>query len=86
MTTLEIIGGVILALLSAVLIVAVLMQKGSTEGLSSVLGGGNTESFLGRNKTKTRGGKWVTITKVCLILIVIFAIALSVISSISNAA
>ena len=85
MVTLQIVAiiiAVILALLSIGLIVVILRQSGSTEGLGSVMGGSNTDSFLGRNKTKSKEGKLIMITKVLTICIVVLALALAVIVAI----
>ena len=67
---------------SGVLIWAVMKQKGTTEGLNSIVGGNNTDSFLGRNKTKSAEGKLELITKISVGIIVVLAIALAVIVSI----
>lgn len=67
---------------SGILIFAVMKQKGTTEGLGSIMGGGNTDSFLGRNKTKSNEGKLALVTKVSVIVLVILALALAVIVNI----
>ena len=85
MGTLQIVAiiiAVVLALLSIGLIVVILRQSGSTEGLGSVMGRNNTDSFLGRNKTKSKEGKLVFITKILTICIVILALALAVVVAI----
>ncbi len=66
---------------SGVLIWAVMKQKGSTEGLGSIMGGSNTDSFLGRNKTKSAEGKLELVTKVSVGIIVALSIALAIIVS-----
>lgn len=66
---------------SGVLIWAVMKQKGSTEGLGSIMGGSNNDSFLGRNKTKSAEGKLELITKISVGIIVALAIALAIIVS-----
>jgi len=85
MEPLQIVAIVLASLLvidSGVLIWAVMKQKGSTEGLGSIMGGSNTDSFLGRNKTKSAEGKLELTTKVSVGIIVVLAIALAVIISI----
>lgn len=85
MEPLQIVAIVLASLLvidSGVLIWAVMKQKGSTEGLGSIMGGSNTDSFLGRNKTKSAEGKLEFITKISVGIIVVLAIALAVIVSI----
>lgn len=85
MEPLQIVAIVLASLLvidSGVLIWAVMKQRGSTEGLGSIMGGSNTDSFLGRNKTKSAEGKLEFITKISVGIIVVLAIALAVIVSI----
>lgn len=66
---------------SGVLIWAVMKQKGSTEGLGSIMGGSNNDSFLGRNKAKSAEGKLELITKISVGIIVALSIALAIIVS-----
>ena len=81
----EIILACILGVISILLIISVLKQKGTTEGLGSILGGSNTDNFLGRNKAvKTKEGRLALMTKICVILIVVLAIALAIMLSISE--
>ena len=85
MTTLQIVAIILASLLiidSGVLIWAVMKQKGTTEGLSSIMGGSNSDSFLGRNKTKSAEGKLALVTKISVGIIVVLALALAVIVSI----
>lgn len=85
MEPLQIVAIILASLLiidSGVLIWAVMKQKGTTEGLGSIMGGSNTDSFLGRNKTRSAEGKLALVTKVSVIIIVALALALSVIVAI----
>ena len=85
MTTMQIVAIILASLLiidSGVLVWAVMKQKGTTEGLGSIMGGSNTDSFLGRNKTRRAEGKLALVTKVSVIIIVALALALSVIVAI----
>ena len=85
MEPLQIVAIILASLLiidSGVLIWVVMKQKGTTEGLNSILGGTNTDSFLGRNKTKSAEGKLELITKISVGVIVLLAMALAVIVNI----
>ena len=59
------------------IIVMVLLQSGKSEGLSSVIGGGSSDSFLARNKAKsldaklTRATKWVGAAFLVLTLVLL---------------
>ena len=46
------------------------------------MGGSNSDSFLGRNKTKSAEGKLALVTKISVGIIVVLALALAVIVSI----
>ncbi|MGI6169805.1 MAG: preprotein translocase subunit SecG [Christensenellales bacterium] len=78
MTTIQIILNILVALVSVVLIAVVVMQEGSSEGLSSVMGG--SETYFGKGKSKGRQGKLASITKVSAIVFMAIAVILSVIS------
>lgn len=51
MGAIEIIGGIVLILLSVLILIMVLMQEGKGNGVNA-LGGGNAQNF-GRNRAKT---------------------------------
>ena len=53
---------IFLVLDALVLVVAVLMQQGNTQGLGAIAGG--AETFLGKNKARGIEGKLALITKV----------------------
>jgi len=82
MTTLNIILAAILLFVELVLIVVVLLQKSKTEGMTSILGGNDTESFFSKNRNSSREAKLALITKICMIVLVVIAIVLTVLFSI----
>lgn len=77
MSAIQLIVNILLVITSIVLIISVLLQKGDSDGLAA-LGGGGSDSFLGKNKAATLQGKLATITKysagvfVLLALVMIF--------------
>jgi protein translocase SecG subunit len=65
----------ILMMVSAVsLIISVLLQKGDTE--QSVFFGGATNSYLGKNKEKTKEGKLATATKISAGVFILLSIVM----------
>lgn len=69
----------ILLIISAVLMVAVvLMQDTKSSGMGASFGG-NSDSFFGRNQSKTREGKLKNATKGIAVLIGVLCIALVII-------
>ena len=69
----------IVQLISAlVLIAVVLFQTGKNAGLTSVLGG-SSDTFLARNKNKTRDAKLARATKWIAIVFVVLTLVLTII-------
>lgn len=67
----------ILLIISAVLmVIVVLSQTVKTSGLGATFGG-ETDSFYGKNKSKTRDGRLMTATKVLAIAIGVICIVLT---------
>lgn len=70
---------VLLVIISLVLIVTVLMQPSKTNGLSGLIGGGSSDTYFSKNKTKTREAFLARITIVSAILFALDVIALQLI-------
>lgn len=69
MSVIEIICGVILILVSIILIVLCLMQDTkSQDGMTSAIGGGNNTSFYDQNTGRTKEAILAKATKVCAII------------------
>ena len=64
MSPLQIIFSIVLILLSLGVIVLVLMQESNQQGLSGAISGGSSESFFGKNKSRTDEAKKIFITKI----------------------
>ncbi len=56
MTAIQIVLGVILVVISVIIIVLVLMQESKAE-LSGAISGGSSDSFFGKNKSRTKEAK-----------------------------
>lgn len=76
MTTVEIILGGVLLVACLIIILIVLIQEGKDQGLTSAVGGGNTDTFFGKNESRTKEAKLNRWTKIAAFLF--FAIALAV--------
>lgn len=74
MTTVDIVLGIVLLVLSVFLIVAVLMQHGKTHNLSGTIAGG-AETFFGKTKGQTIDKKLSTVTTIIAIIFVAVVIA-----------
>lgn len=69
----------LLALLAIVLIVAVLAQEGSRQGLGAIAGG--AETFFGKNKAKSVEGKLEAVTKIAAVAFIVLAIVSTLLTS-----
>ncbi len=81
MEVLEIILGVILALLSVVIIVLILLQQSRRAGISGAISGG-ADTFLSKNKSRTADAFLKRLTTICAIVFVVLALATTVIATV----
>ena len=80
MSTLEIVGGVIILLLSVVTIIICLSQdQKSQDSMTAALTGASTESFYGKNEGRTKEAILNKITKVLAILLFVAILAVNII-------
>lgn len=77
MDALRVICSILLALSAMVVIITVLLQQGSRDGLGSIAGG--AETFFGKNKAKSYEGKLVLGTKVAGSVFIAMALAIALI-------
>lgn len=81
MTAYEIIFGIVLIVLSIAITALVLLQEGSSQGLSGAIAGG-AETFFGKNKGRTMEAKLVKLTKIVGIGFFVVALAAKIIITI----
>ncbi len=74
MSTLEIVLGVFLILVSVLLIAIVLMQKSREGGLSGAIAGGS-DTFFGKNKGRTNEARLAKMTRYIAIVFFVLAFA-----------
>lgn len=83
MTTVEIILGAVLLVMSVFLIVSVLMQSGKDKGVSGTIAGG-AETFFGKSKGKSIDRKLSILTSVVAILFVAVVLTVYVMQDVSD--
>ena len=71
---------IIMALCGIFIILVVLFQPGNSTGVSAL--GGTTETFLGKNKSKTFEHKMRKLTVISAIIMAVLAIVFAIIASI----
>ena len=76
MNPIEIVGGVLLLIASILIILIVMMQSGRESNMSATFTGTVSESYLGKNQSRTREARLEKLTKV--LAIVFFAVTLVV--------
>lgn len=83
MNALEIVGGVVLLIASILIILIVMMQSGRESNMSASFTG-VTESYLGRNQSRTREARLEKLTKILAIVFFAVALAANLINALVN--
>lgn len=76
MSAIQVTLTILLMLVSLVMIISVLLQKGDAEGVSALTGGGGANSFFGKNKSKTAQGRLAAVTKAASISFVVLCMVM----------
>ena len=66
---------VVFIIISLIITVVILMQEGKQAGLGAIAGAADT--YWGKNKGRSMEGMLVKITRICVILFILLAIALN---------
>ena len=75
MQALYIIANVFLLIAAVVLVVAVLMQDGNSQGIGAVSGG--AETFFGKNKARSLDGKLARWTKILAAVFIVLTVVVN---------
>lgn len=85
MSTLEIVGGVVLLIISALVIILCLSQEQkSQDSMSAALTGASTDSFYGKNEGRTKEAILNKITRTLGIIMFIVVLAINLIPILSK--
>ena len=76
--TLRVILAIVLAICGLFIILVVLLQPGNSSGVSAL--GGTTETFLGRNKSKTFEHKMKKLTVISGVIFAVLCIAFAIVA------
>ena len=74
MTVPQIVLSIIYFVVAIALIAVVMLQSGKSAGLSGAIGGGNNETFLSKNKSKSADAKLARMTKWIAIVFMILTL------------
>lgn len=69
---------VVFVIIAIAVTVLVLMQEGKSNGLSGSIGGGSSESYWGKNKSRSGEAKLAKFTSMLTVAFVLMAIVLNV--------
>ncbi|MEG0615423.1 MAG: preprotein translocase subunit SecG [Oscillospiraceae bacterium] len=64
MSVIEIVSGILLLISSIFIILVTLLQESKQQGMTSAIGGGESDSFYGKNTGRTREAKLIRVTEV----------------------
>ncbi len=85
MSTLEIVGGVVLLIISALVIILCLSQEQkSQDSMSAALTGASSDSFYGKNESRTKEAILNKITRTLGIIMFIIVLAINLIPILSK--
>ena len=76
MTTAQLIVSIIYFVVALGLIAVVMLQSGKSAGLSGAIGGGNNDTFLAKNKSKSADAKLARMTKWIAVLFMILTLVM----------
>ena len=79
MNAFEIVGGILMLITSVLITLLVLFQEPKGDGMSA-LGGGGGDSYLGKNRGRTRDAMLATITKYAAIVFFVVTIVVYALS------
>ncbi len=82
MSLLEIIGGVVLLVISIFLIVVIMLQESKRAGMSAVTG--VSDSYFGKNGSRTKEARLALLTKIAAGAFFVITILMGVLEMISN--
>lgn len=83
MTTMTILGGILIAV-SVILIVLVVLQEGRGRGLSGAISGGSSDTFLGKSKAASKEKKRAKLTIVAASVFAALVLAMYIVSISGN--
>ncbi|MCC8122627.1 MAG: preprotein translocase subunit SecG [Oscillospiraceae bacterium] len=63
MTTVQLVLSIAMVVVGLILMLIVLLQSGKNAGMSGVITGNNSDSFLSRNKSKSMDARLARVTK-----------------------
>lgn len=85
MSTLEIVGGVVLLIISALVIILCLSQEQkSQDSMSAALTGASSDSFYGKNESRTKEAILNKITRTLGIIMFVIVLAINLIPILSK--
>ncbi len=79
MNPIEIVGGILLLISSVLIILIVMMQSGREANMSSSITGTTSDSYLGKNQSRTREARLEKLTKVLAVVFFVVTLVVNVV-------
>ncbi|MBP1573723.1 MAG: preprotein translocase subunit SecG [Oscillospiraceae bacterium] len=79
MSAIEGILGCVLLVACLIIILIVLIQEGKDQGLTSAVGGGSTDTFFGKNESRTKEAKLNRWTKFAAFLFFVITLVVNIV-------
>ncbi len=76
MDTFYLISRICLIVFSLILMLVIVLQPSKSYGTTTLLGGGDTETFFGKYKSKSYEGKLILLTKIFTIIVLALSLAI----------
>lgn len=74
---------VLISLFALFIILVVLLQPGNSEGLGAISGSSGTDTYLGKNKSRTWESRLKKITIIAAVLLVLFCILFAILGTLT---
>lgn len=68
---------IVFLFIAVVMAIVILFQEGKSNGLSSSIGGGSSETYWSKNKGRSKESKLITFTTILMILFFVLSLVLS---------
>lgn len=81
MNAIEIVSGVLLLISSVLIIMIVMMQSGRESNMSASFTGVSSDSYLGRNQSRTKEARLEKLTKILAIVFFVVTLAVNIVTA-----
>ncbi len=77
----NIVSAVLLIITSVLMLIVIAMQESRQTGMSGAISGGSSDSYLGKNRGRTKDATLARITKIFAVIFFIVTLAVNIVDS-----